>query len=204
MVMNSARKRWVMGAVLAFGAVTITVGHAQNPPAASSPIPAVIDFNWHIRPILSDNCLQCHGPNDKSRQANLRLDVADSAYAERGAPTRPRRPVVPGDPDNSELIRRVTNPNPAARMPPQSTHKTLSPSQIALLRAWIAQGAKYKPHWAYLPVVKPLVPAAAIYARSAGDIDRFIAARLQQEGLKGSAEADKETLINRVSLTLTG
>src|SRR4029078_6432186 len=183
------KPRVQFGRLLVLGAIAWTValsvfalkGSAQNPPSATD-VPAQVDFNWHIRPILADNCLQCHGPNDKSRQANLRLDMSESAYAERGAPARPRRPIVPGDPDNSELIRRVTNPNPTARMPPQSTHKTLSEKQIALLRTWIDQGAKYKPHWAYIPVVKPAVPTVAGTARVGNEIDRFILAKLKEEG----------------------
>ena len=90
----------------------------------------------------------------------MRLDLPEEAYAERGGPARPRRPIVPGDPDASEVIRRITAENPAVRMPPQSTHKTLSQAQIGLIRTWIAQGAKYKPHWAYITPAIPPVPGS--------------------------------------------
>ena len=130
------------------------------PPAAAAPAPAAqtsaaaaisarkVDYNWDVRPILSDNCFRCHGPDEKARQANLRLDTAEGAYAAL------RRPgtfaIVPGKPAESQLIFRVTHANAAVRMPPPITNKVLSPEQIEMLRAWIEQGAEYKPHWAFI------------------------------------------------------
>ena len=163
----------------------------------------VVDYNWDVRPILSEYCFRCHGPDEKARRANLRLDQADSAYAALAGRVE-RHAVVPGKPDESEMIRRVTHQTPALRMPPSVTNKVLSAEQIETLRQWIAQGAQYKPHWAYITPVKPAVPQVKAASRGLTDIDRFVVSRLEREGLALSPQADKETLINRVSLSLTG
>jgi len=177
----------------------------QAPQAVQAPeAPRVrpVDYNWDVRPILSDYCFRCHGPDEKSRQANLRLDTPEGARAAlRRAGTFA---IVPGDPDASQVIFRVTHENAAVRMPPRVTNKTLSPAQIEILRQWIAQGAQYKPHWAFVAPQKPAPPAVAAANRVVNDVDRFVLNRLEREGLPLSAEADRETLINRVTLTLTG
>ena len=152
-----------------------------------------VDYNFQVRPILSDNCFRCHGPDAKSRQAGLRLDQKESAYAQA---------IAPGKPGQSELIARVSSTDPSYRMPPPSVHKQLSAAEIAILRQWIEQGAEYKPHWAFIAPKKTAPPQVG--GKAVNAIDQFILARLQQEGLKPSPEADKETLINRVTLTLTG
>jgi hypothetical protein len=177
---------------------------AQTPAPASTTAaaPRRIDYNWDVRPILSDNCFRCHGPDEKGRQAGLRLDTAEGAYAAL------RRPgtfaVVPGKPADSQMIFRVTHANAAVRMPPQTTNKVLSEQQIEILRTWIEQGAEYKPHWAFLAPQKAAVPQVPAGPSVLNDIDRFVQARLQRDGLTLSPAADKETLINRVTLTLTG
>jgi hypothetical protein len=175
---------------------------AQAPTAAPT-----VDYNWDVKPILSDNCFRCHGPDEKSRRAGLRLDNSDSAYAALSGRTE-RHAIVPGDPEHSELVKRITADTPAVRMPPASTNKTLTTQQIETLKQWIAQGAKYKPHWAYITPTRPAVPTIAT-TRAANEprgseIDRFIVSRLEREGLTPSPQADRETLINRVTLTLTG
>ena len=196
----------VIAVAVAVWIVSLAIGGTaqQGAPAARSQS-REIDFNWDIRPILSDNCFQCHGPSASSRQVNLRLDTPEGAYAQRGTADNPRWPVVSGDPDASEMIRLVTHPVRAVQMPPASTNKTLTDEEVALLSEWIQQGAEYKPHWAYITPTRPEPPAlGTMGARAVTDIDRFVFARLEEEGLAPSAEADKETLINRVSLTLTG
>ena len=199
--------RWLgvtaAAALVALGGLTARSARAQQTAASqaisSQTAPSQgekLDFNWDIRPILSDNCFRCHGPDAKSRQAGLRLDSKESAYDQA---------IVPGKPQESEMIRRVSSKDPSYRMPPpQSSAKPLTEAEIAKLSEWIKQGAEYKPHWAFVTPVKVNPPQAAAGSRAVNAIDRFILARLQQEGLKPSAEADKETLINRVTLTLTG
>lgn len=162
------------------------------------------DFNREIRPILSDNCFACHGPDDSTRKARLRLDRREGA-------TEPSRSgalaIVPGDPDSSELIARITATDPGEVMPPPETGKSLTPEQVDVLRRWIASGADYQTHWAFVPPRRPPVPeppADVLEAPISNPIDAFIAARLAQEGLRMSPEADRATLIRRVTLDLTG
>jgi mono/diheme cytochrome c family protein len=166
---------------------------AQQP---STPAPASsskLDYNWDVRPILADNCFRCHGPDARGRMAGLRLDQADGAYA---------KAVVPGKPEDSELIKRITSANPARRMPLGG--KTMTAADVATLTEWIRQGAEYKPHWAFIAPVKATPPQPESGDRIVNEIDRFVAARIRQMGIKQSPEADRETLINRASLTLTG
>ena len=162
-----------------------------------------INYNWHVRPILSENCFRCHGPDPAARKAELRLDIGDIAKQE--LPKSPGKyAIVAGHADKSELVHRITAQDPEERMPPESTHKTLSKQQIAILAQWIDNGAEYRPHWAFIEPQRPKVPSTKFDARSKNDIDRFVHQRLEREGLAPAAEADKETLINRVALTLTG
>jgi len=160
-----------------------------------------VSFNRDIRPILSDNCLQCHGPDEHKRQAGLRLDLKEAATkaAESGDIA-----IVPGKADVSELVRRIIAADADLQMPPPTSGKKLTRWQIDLLKQWIAEGAEYEGHWAFLPVQRPSLPAVKndLWARSA--VDRFVLARLEREGLKPSTEASHETLIRRVSLDLTG
>ena len=150
-------------------------------------VPDRVDFNWQIRPILSENCFRCHGPDANSRRAGLRLDQKEAAYAQA---------ITPGKPEKSELVSRITSKDPSYRMPPPAASaKPLTAAEIATLTEWVRQGAEYEPHWAFIPPVKVKGPQT---------IDRFVRARLEKEGLKPSPEADKATLINRVTLTLTG
>ena len=155
-----------------------------------------IDYNWEVRPILSDNCYRCHGPDAKARQAGLRLDQKESAYAQA---------IDPGNPNQSELMKRITSKDPAYRMPPPAASaKSLTEAEVATLREWIREGAEFKPHWAFVAPVKVEPPQVPAGSHAVNVIDNFILARLAKEGLKPSREADKETLINRVTLTLTG
>jgi hypothetical protein len=158
---------------------------------------AAIDFDRQIRPILSDNCFACHGPDKARRKADLRLDVRESALKKGTV-------IVPGKAAESELIERVTSDEPDFRMPPPRTGKRLTAAQVDLLRRWIDEGARWSRHWAFVPPRRPAVPPVrqAGWARNA--IDRFIADRLGREGLGPSPEADRTTLIRRLTLDLTG
>jgi len=154
------------------------------------PVHAAIEFNRDIRPILSDRCFSCHGPDNNNRKANLRLDVESAAKA---------KVVVPGDPDRSELLRRVTTASKALRMPPAyAGHDALPPAEVALLREWIAAGAPWQNHWAFLKPEKPKTPGGV------HPIDYFVRERLRREGLAPSPEAPKHALVRRLSLDLTG
>src|SRR5579872_45815 len=163
-------------------------------------LPQTIRFNRDIRPILSDNCFACHGPDKDKRKAKLRLDTRDGLFSA----VKDRHPVMPGKPDESEIYRRVTSQDPDEVMPQSKTGKTLSVRQIALIRRWIEQGAKWEGHWAYTPPVRPPVPEVRKTSWPKNPIDHFILARLETEGLHPSREADKRTLIRRLSFDLTG
>ena len=159
-----------------------------------------INFSREIRPILSENCFACHGPDEKKREAKLRLDEETSAKATRKGVTA----VVPGSVEKSALIERIESKDPDEVMPPPKLHKTVSPKQLALLKEWIKQGAKWGNHWSYEVVVKPEVPKAGLAAPSTSPIDAFLAQKLAQEHLAFSPEADRATLIRREALDLTG
>ncbi len=167
----------------------------------SALIAAPIGFNKDIRPILSDKCFACHAADAKAKGIPMRLDLEADAKADRGGG---RRAIVPGDPDASELIRRVTAAQPARRMPPAVTGHRLTDEEIAKLRAWIAQGAQWQGHWSFIPPVRPALAAVRNTSWPRQDLDRFILARLESEGLTPSAPASRETLLRRVSIDLTG
>lgn len=159
-----------------------------------------VDFQRDVRPILADNCFQCHGPDEGSRQAELRLDTQDGALA-----ARPRgAAVVPTDVDASTLYQRITHQDDRRRMPPVASNKTLSDEQIDLLRRWIAEGASWDQHWSFVEIARAAPPAVTDEAWVRNPVDRFILSRLEAEGLAPAAAADKRTLARRVALDLTG
>ena len=161
-----------------------------------------VDFARDIRPILSDRCFSCHGPDEANRQVGLRFDIEGVATKPRGA--RPAV-IVPGDPAASEILKRVAPADPAMRMPPPySDHKPLTDTEVATLRAWIEQGAKFQSHWSFTAPVRPAEPAVQNRTWVRNPIDSFILARLEKEGLKPSPEADRDRLLRRVSFDLTG
>jgi hypothetical protein len=162
---------------------------------------AEVSYNEDIRPILADHCFACHGPDENTRKADLRLGRFDSATAVRasGPPA-----IVPGDWAASALAQRVETTNPDDLMPPPDAGKPLSKTQIALLRAWIDAGAEYETHWSYVPPVRPSISEVSDEAWPRSNLDRFVLARLDREGLAPSPEADKHTLIRRLYLDLIG
>ena len=160
-----------------------------------------VDYTRDVRPILAENCFACHGPDDKARKGNLRLDVREDAL--RGG--KSGAAVVPGQTDQAQLIKRITSHDPEELMPPPDSEKKLTAAQVETLRRWIAAGAEYQGHWAFTAPVRPAAPAPAAngeWPRS--DLDRFVLARLQKDGLSPSPEADRATLLRRLSLDLTG
>ncbi len=158
-----------------------------------------VDFNRDIRPILG-KCSACHGPASGEGAAGLRLDEFSTATATLGDG---KRAIAPGNPEGSELLKRV-NAKDATQMPPADSHKVLSAEEKALLKTWIAEGAEFKKHWAFVKPVRPEIPAVKNAKWARNDIDRFILADLEKNGLAPESEATKETLIRRVTLDLTG
>jgi hypothetical protein len=162
--------------------------------------PAPVEYNRDIRPILSENCFPCHGTDPASRKAKLRLDSFGEATAKRedSSPA-----IIPGNPTESEAIRRLFDSGDDL-MPPENSHKVLTAEQKALLKRWVAQGAEYQPHWAFVAPQRAELPKAKKPAWVRNPVDQFILARLEQEKLKPAPEADRRTLARRVSLDLTG
>ncbi|HTU20073.1 MAG TPA: PSD1 and planctomycete cytochrome C domain-containing protein [Gemmataceae bacterium] len=168
---------------------------------------STISFDRDIRPILADNCFACHGPDAHQRKAKLRLDSRTGALAELRSGGHA---VVPGKPDESLLLERITADNPSRRMPPKKSGKNLTPAQIDLLRRWVGEGATYTVHWAFVPPMRHALPKLRSHAERGNEgwvrntVDHFILARLELEGLQPSPEANRTTLIRRVTLDLTG
>jgi len=161
-----------------------------------------IDFNQQIRPILSDRCFHCHGPDEEERYGGFRLDAREGAIVEADSGSIP---VVPGKPDESELLLRVLSDDESLQMPPSDSNKPhLTQQEADLIRKWIEQGAHWSPHWAFVAPSRPDLPAVENAAGVRNPIDQFILARLEKEDLAPSQEADKRTLIRRVSLDLVG
>jgi len=179
-------------ALLAHGAIT--------PPSARAAEPK-LDFNRDVRPILSDRCFACHGPDHEDRQAGLRLDTRDAAIAPLDSGLTA---VVPGDPAKSEIIARITSTDPDVVMPPPRVNKPITAAEAEILNRWITEGAEYRGHWAFERVERPSVPEVKNAAWPKTPIDRFILARLEQEGLTPNPEAERVTLARRLALDLTG
>ncbi|MDX1907829.1 MAG: DUF1553 domain-containing protein [Bacteroidia bacterium] len=178
-------------------------GSAYQPaPAVADQLPEVVDFTFHIKPLLSDRCFACHGPDANKRESGLRLDVEEQALRTRleaGGYA-----FVPGSLRQSVAWTRIMSDDPDLVMPPPASHLSLTPYEKALIARWIEQGAEYKPHWAFSPPVKPALPDLEHPAMALQPLDHFVLKRLEQEGITPAPPADKETLIRRVSLDLTG
>src|SRR5665213_206166 len=161
---------------------------------AEAPLPATIDFNRDVRPILSENCYFCHGPDKNKRKADLRLDTRDGLFKA----VKDHPAVIPGDVNRSELFQRVIEPDPEKRMPDPKSNKRLADRQIAVIKKWIEQGAPWKEHWAYLPPARPAIDAGA------NPIDYFVDEAIQANGLTAAGPSDRVTLMRRLSTDLTG
>lgn len=170
------------------------------PAPAAEPVPERVSFNRDIRPILSENCFKCHGPDKAKRKADLRLDTEEGVFGDLGG----RQAIVPGDPEKSELFARITSHDAKKRMPPARLGPKLSERDIELIRRWIQSGAQWQKHWAFIPPVRPNLPGVQNASWPRNGIDYFIMARLEKEPLAVSPEADRATLIRRATLDLTG
>lgn len=177
------------------GALPLLVSAAWAAPTAP------LSYNRDIRPILSENCFSCHGPDSASRKAGLRLDSHEAA-------TAPNKDgvvsLIPGKAEESEILKRALSKDPDEIMPPPESHKTLKPEQIETLRRWINEGAKYEPHWSFIAPRRPALPPVTDSTWPKNPIDQFVLASLDASGLKPSPEADRRSLARRVTLDLTG
>jgi hypothetical protein len=185
--------------------LTVVLWSISNalPAADRDPLPDVVEFNRDIRPILSDNCFFCHGPDKNKRKADLRLDTAEGLVGTPGEPGT----AVPGKPADSELFRRITSSDPEQKMPPAESTKSLTPRDVALIKKWIEQGAKYEGHWSFLPIKRSVavdLKSQIPNLKSTQVIDTLIAEELKKQNLKPSPEADRVTLIRRLSFDLIG
>jgi hypothetical protein len=185
-------------AALCTGLAALTTPFAADAADAKN---AKLDFNRDIRPILSDNCFACHGPDDKTRKAKLRLDTKEDAFK---AAKSGDFAIVPGDVKKSTLIDRITTKNEDDVMPPPKTGKKLTAAQTDLLKRWIKEGAPWQSHWAYETPKRPALPVVKNKKWAKNEIDHFVLAKLEQEKLKPSPEADPTTLVRRVTQDLTG
>ncbi|MBI2432365.1 MAG: DUF1549 domain-containing protein [Candidatus Hydrogenedentes bacterium] len=161
---------------------------------------APLTFNKDVRPILSDKCFLCHGPDKNQRKADLRLDVAASAFAVRDG----RVAIAAGKPEASELVRRISSGDPEEQMPPPDSGRSLNEREKATLAEWVRQGAEYQPHWAYILPARPELPAVQHAEWPRNPIDHFVLARLEREGIEASPEADPVSLLRRLSFDLLG
>jgi hypothetical protein len=205
-IVRSVAASILLLAVLAIGWLLTTGRHSQQTYAAPpppTPIQQTIVFNRDIRPILADRCFSCHGPDPNKRQAGLRLDRPDAALG--ALPHHPKlKAFVPGDPDHSEALKRILSTDPVTVMPPATSHLKLDAKEKELIRQWVIQGEPYQEHWAFIKPVRPPAPEVQNKSWPKNDIDRFVLANLESKGLTPSKQADKPTLIRRVSLDLIG
>ena len=176
-------------------------GQACTNESDSASLPKEVDFNFHIRPILSNNCYSCHGPDPSSRKAGLRLDTYEGATAllESG-----EKAIVPHYPKKSGLLMRVTSSDEEFMMPPAESKKKLSEREVALLRKWIKQGAQWAPYWAFQSPKEYSFPKKITAATVPEKIDHLIDEKLREKGLTASPKAEKATLIRRLAFLLTG
>ena len=167
-------------------------------------MPEVVSYNFHIRPILSDKCFACHGPDANKRKASFRLDIEDSAFAPLKE-TKGAWAIVKGKPEQSELFKRIISKDPTYQMPePESHLSLLNEHEIGLIEKWIEQGAKYEKHWAFTPPKKTSIPKVENKKWCKNEIDFFVLQTLEQQGVQPNEEADKERLLKRASFDLTG
>ena len=192
---------WLSGAILI--AVVLLFVLSSNTFKSGERIPEIVDYNLHVRPILSDKCYACHGPDANKREADLRLDTEEGLYA--ALEDNPDHfAIIPGKPDSSAVFYRISHTDTTELMPPPDSKLKLSARDIEIIRKWIAQGAEYKPHWAFIPPQETALPAVALKQWSKNEIDLFILQKLEDIGLRPNDEADKERLLKRVAMDLTG
>lgn len=197
----NTQRNWLLGLMSILLGI-MTSCSSSDSQSFTQKVPEVVDFNWHVKPILSDRCYTCHGPDEKVREAGLRLDLKESAFEPLGD-KKDRFALIPGDPDNSHLIRRIRSTNPESIMPPPASNLSLSEYEVEVLTKWVEQGAKWKEHWSFLPPQSKEVE----YSKDSwanNEIDYFTKKVMSEQGLKPEAKASKGKLLRRVSFDLTG
>ena len=200
------RKQWVVWlAIVCLMAGLLACGRTAELPAdiraVAALVPETVDYNRHVKPILSDRCFACHGPDQSKQKAGLRLDIAENATAKLKSG---RRALVPGSLYKSELFHRITSTDPNVMMPTPESHLSLTAEEKVILLRWIEQGATYKKHWSLIAPTMPEIPNAGDQGWVRNDIDWFVLAKLRETGLSPNPEADRATLLRRVSVDLTG
>jgi hypothetical protein len=189
------------GTLASFTAGLVALLGAAAAPGGDRSPPEPLRYDRDVRPLLSDRCFRCHGPDPKQRKADLRLDSAAEATADLGGYAA----IVPGNVQASELVHRITSPDDDIRMPPsKSGRRRLSEDEAGILRRWVEEGARYEPHWSFVPPVRPPLPEVRDAAWPANPVDRFVLARLEKEGFAPSPDADPAALCRRLFLDLTG
>jgi Protein of unknown function (DUF1553)/Protein of unknown function (DUF1549)/Planctomycete cytochrome C/Concanavalin A-like lectin/glucanases superfamily len=203
MFVHSFIRCWLIFVFTALLLIACSPDLPQDVSDAYNNLPDKLDYNLHVKPILSDKCFTCHGPDKAKQKAGLRLDMADSAYQE--LPESPGKVAIdPGDPSDSELFHRILSSDPEYRMPSIKSHLTLSAKEKAILIKWIEQGAEYEPHWAFVKPEKPEVPEVENEDWTNNPIDNFILDKLEEEKMQPSNPAGKELLLRRLSLDMIG
>ncbi|MDN5204801.1 PSD1 and planctomycete cytochrome C domain-containing protein [Fulvivirgaceae bacterium BMA10] len=204
------KKSWLEGQIfmtISLLLLAFLIGACGNESGSSKydkkKLPDLVDFNFHIKPILSDRCFACHGPDANAREGDLRLDTEEGAFAAIGE-NKDRFPIVPGDLKSSQVHYRITSDDPEEKMPPPESNLSLTDYEIKLIDKWIEQGAEWKKHWSFIPLKEPDLPVVEQEDWVRNPIDNFVLSRLEKEGLKPTGEATKETLIRRASLDITG
>jgi hypothetical protein len=199
--LTTPKSYWILAIIIAALAGIAFLMRGES--SAEEAIPDVVDYNFHIRPILSDRCFKCHGPDANKREANLRLDTEEGAFA--ALKDNPgQHVIVPGDPLNSALYARLVSSDTAELMPPPSSNLALSKTEIEIIRKWIEQGAKYKKHWSFIAPKRPDVPAVDNDDQPRNAIDNFIFSKMKEVGLEPNQETSRESLLKRVSMDITG
>lgn len=192
--------------LLVIGGVIWLASLRSSEPARQKKLPETVDFNWHIRPILSDRCFACHGPDEKKREAHLRFDTKEGAFAALDTVNGVSRfAIVPGNARESVLLQRIYSTKPDSIMPPVDSHLSLTEFEKQLLRRWIEQGAKWKEHWAFTPPVRPETPKIdAPKGWDKNPVDAFVFQKMAENNLSPSKPAEKERLLRKASFVLTG
>lgn len=195
------RQHWILLAFSLAGSLLLLHSCTQQ---SQENLPEEVSYNFHIRPLLSDKCFKCHGPDTAKLEAGLRLDIASAAYAPLKE-SKGKFAIVPGKPELSELIRRIRSTDSTEMMPPPDAHLgMMSKAEVALFEKWIAQGAKYEPHWAFVAPVKKTPPTVKDEEWNKQPIDQFIAAAMAKQGLDHNEEEAPAKLLKRLSFDLTG